>query len=77
MIWLKSNLKLIGLVAVIAVAAGLYLLGRSHGKEVELAKCNKDKQEVIDENIAIRFEQDNVIRPDTVDYIKRLRDGSA
>ena len=47
------------------------------GANNERVACEKEKKEAIDENIKIKKRLDVIPRPDTNDYIKRLREGKA
>lgn len=70
------NALLIGGFVFIALLMGAVMYGDSKGSKRERNICEWSKQEVINENIQIRNEQDGVIRPDDAALINSLRRGS-
>jgi Na+-translocating ferredoxin:NAD+ oxidoreductase RnfG subunit len=68
---------LFGVLAIVGVVGGYTAFIYQKGKSTAQAACEAQKSEAINENIKIKKKQDSIPRPDTVDYIKRLRDGAA
>lgn len=66
------------LIAVLSFAGAfrgysLWLYNKGYNKATTM--CDIAKSEVINDNIKIKQNQDIIPRPDTIDYIKRLREG--
>lgn len=75
---LKNPYILLFGVLSIITAGGVYTAWiYQKGVNNERAACNSAKTETINDNINIKKQQDNIMRPDTPAYIKRLRDGKA
>lgn len=63
-----------GLLSVTAL--GAYLKGRMDEKDVWIAKNAKKTIETVNQNIRVRNEQDNIIRPSDIELINSLHNGS-
>lgn len=69
-----------GSIAVLSLVGAFLWYGHSQyhkGVKNERAVCEAEKQATLQERLKTREKQDNVVRPDTADYIKRLRGESA
>jgi hypothetical protein len=59
---------------VLAFVVGVYVMGRTDGKTIEIGKSNTEKQETINDSIDIREKQGQVARSSSDEsYINSLR----